>query len=327
MYDYVCVAGTFDGLHKGHEALLLKALESGRRVLIGLTSDAYTRAHKKSTAPYAERLAALSSWLSVHDPDSRARVTPIHDPYEPAVSSREITALVVSQETHVRGQELNRKRRVTGLPPLALITVPMVTAADRSPISSTRVRKGDVDRNGNLVMPTSMRVDLSRPFGPVLSTPRMQQESFATHREDSIVTVGDLTTKTLLDAGVTPMLMVVDGHVERKEYPLLMPIIERHGFPMCHVVSGPGFISHEAIETIRSVLDAHRGPTVIEVDGEEDLLALPAIAEAPVGSVVYYGQPEMAAWACGPSVCGIVEVVVTAEQQLAANRLLASFVR
>ncbi|MEM2081946.1 MAG: adenylyltransferase/cytidyltransferase family protein, partial [Candidatus Bathyarchaeia archaeon] len=32
----VAVGGTFDELHKGHKALLMKAFEIGTRVLIGL---------------------------------------------------------------------------------------------------------------------------------------------------------------------------------------------------------------------------------------------------------------------------------------------------
>ena len=32
--------------------------------------------------------------------------------------------------------------------------------------------------------------------------------------------------------------------------------------------------------------------TIIVVDGEEDLLALPAIALAPLTSVILYGQPD-----------------------------------
>lgn len=32
-------------------------------------------------------------------------------------------------------------------------------------------------------------------------------------------------------------------------------------------------------------------PVMVLIDGEEDLLTIPAVIEAPVGSVVFYGQP------------------------------------
>jgi hypothetical protein len=35
------------------------------------------------------------------------------------------------------------------------------------------------------------------------------------------------------------------------------------------------------------------GPVVVRVRGEEDLLALVAIIEAPIGSLVIYSQPRM----------------------------------
>lgn len=51
------------------------------------------------------------------------------------------------------------------------------------------------------------------------------------------------------------------------------------------------------------------------VDGEEDLLALPAIVHAPIGGVVYYGQPQQ----------GLVEVMVTEEKKREVLALLKQF--
>jgi len=51
------------------------------------------------------------------------------------------------------------------------------------------------------------------------------------------------------------------------------------------------------------------------VDGEEDLLALPAIIHAPRGSILYYGQPNK----------GLACVIVTNEKKHEALALLARF--
>ena len=32
-------------------------------------------------------------------------------------------------------------------------------------------------------------------------------------------------------------------------------------------------------------------PAMVLIDGEEDLLTIPAVIEAPLGAVVFYGQP------------------------------------
>ena len=32
-------------------------------------------------------------------------------------------------------------------------------------------------------------------------------------------------------------------------------------------------------------------PVMVLIDGEEDLLTIPAVIEAPLGAVVFYGQP------------------------------------
>ncbi|MEK7129458.1 MAG: DUF359 domain-containing protein, partial [Patescibacteria group bacterium] len=86
------------------------------------------------------------------------------------------------------------------------------------------------------------------------------------------------------------------------------------------VKSGPGYISREALQAVRGSLDSLRSlgmtqKTVIIVDGEEDLLALPAIAEAPLGAVVYYGQPNR----------GLVEVIVDMKKRARAVALLSEF--
>ena len=55
-YHLVCVAGTFDRLHAGHEALLSKAFVTGENVLIGLTSDVFVSAYKALKAPRSPRI-------------------------------------------------------------------------------------------------------------------------------------------------------------------------------------------------------------------------------------------------------------------------------
>ena len=60
-------------------------------------------------------------------------------------------AIVVSEETAPKAEELNRLRAQRGLRPLELVVIPMVLAEDGKPISTTRIRAGEIDRAGRLL--------------------------------------------------------------------------------------------------------------------------------------------------------------------------------
>src|SRR5450759_342575 len=222
MYHRVFVAGTFDRIHTGHDAILTAACNAGEEVTIGLTSDVFVAKFKKdqTIAPFTERKASLEQWLASHGYGQKALIIPIDDPYEPAASLTDLEVLVVTPDNKSRGEEINRIRKEKGLAPLGLLGVPLVSAADARPVSSTRVRDGEIDRTGHLILPDNLRPDLGKPMGQVLIGDAIGS-SIEAHRNGVIVTVGDITTKTLLTAGVTPSLSIVDFQVERKPYPEL----------------------------------------------------------------------------------------------------------
>lgn len=321
MYTYVCVAGTFDGLHAGHEVLLIRAFSEGTRVLIGVTSDGYVSDHKQGVVrPYDIRIRDLNVWLENRGFATRSAIVPIHDPFEPAASDPSLEALIVSSESEERGSELNRRRKALGLAPLSLVVVPMLNAEDMHPISATRVRAGVIDRVGRLLMPEALREELIKPLGRVLSGSDIQT-SFQGNKARNIITVGDRTAQTILAAGITPNLMIIDNKVNREDFRELQPVFAERNIEKVAVQSGPGFISNTAIDAIqKGLVGIQQAPLVIEVNGEEDLLTIPAIMFAPLGSVVYYGQPE----GVGSS-HGIVEVLVTLESQESAAALLSRF--
>jgi pantetheine-phosphate adenylyltransferase len=316
MYHRVFVAGTFDGLHTGHDAILTAGCEAGDEITIGLTSDVFVRNFKKNipVAPFEERKKTLEQWLAGHGYGDKAIVVSIDDPYEPAASLTDLDVLVVTSENKSRGEEINRIRKQKGLAPLGLLVVPLVPAEDSKPVSSTRVRGGEIDTTGRLILPDSLRPELSQPIGTVLIGDAIGS-SIEAHRSGIIVTVGDITTKTLLTAGVTPSLSIVDFLVERKPFPELDGRFTAMNIFRIPVPSGPGFIAKEAIRVIQKWSVHPEEKIVLAVSGEEDLLALPAIAYGPLGAVVYYGQPGK----------GLVEVVISQEKKKQAIALLEKF--
>lgn len=152
-FEAVAVGGTFDEFHKGHRALLLKAFEVGNRVLIGLCTDDLAmklwKPHKVAT--YEKRLEELKDFLRRKGLLDRAEIMPLNDPYGVTLSSGCVEAIVVSRETEPRAHEINEKRRAKGLSPLGVAVIEMVPAENHVSISTTRIRRREIDREGRLL--------------------------------------------------------------------------------------------------------------------------------------------------------------------------------
>ncbi|MEM0358214.1 MAG: phosphopantetheine adenylyltransferase [Candidatus Bathyarchaeia archaeon] len=152
-FKVVAVGGTFDELHKGHKTLLLKAFEVGEQVLIGLCTDEFVAKMNKPhpVAPYGERLTELESFLRAYGLLERAKIIPLNDAYGVTLQRGCLEALVVSRETEPTAKKINEERAKRGLEPLHIVVIDMVPAENHAPISTTRIRKGEIDREGRLI--------------------------------------------------------------------------------------------------------------------------------------------------------------------------------
>ena len=151
VYKIAILGGTFDHFHKGHEALLKKAAQTAEYLLIGLTTDEMGRRSKEHLiSTYEERERNLATYLK-EQAVKRFSIFPITDPYGPAITLKDIDVIVVSEETKIRAKEINVKRRKKGLKPLKIIAIRQVLAEDGKPISSDRILKKIIDRNGALM--------------------------------------------------------------------------------------------------------------------------------------------------------------------------------
>ena len=157
LISVVTVGGTFDVLHKGHCLLLEEAFDVAERVLIGLTTDRFVARMRKShpVEVFGERRAELEGWLESREFMGRAEIIPLDDRYGPTIGNRPrsnvIEGILVSEETEPGAEEINRIRVAEGKRPLLIVVVTMVMADDGIPISSTRIRRQEVDRHGRLV--------------------------------------------------------------------------------------------------------------------------------------------------------------------------------
>lgn len=168
---------------------------------------------------------------------------------------------------------------------------------------------------GYLKLPEILRDELAREYGTILSgSPHENALKAIEHireiRPPKVVVVGDFTLKALMDAGFLPDLAVFDSRTRRSGF-------EEVGLrPTKKVANPPGTITDDAVQSIGEALASER-PYAIHVEGEEDLLALPAILLSPIGSIVLYGMPGK----------GMVMVEASIEMKEKVKALISRFER
>jgi inosine/xanthosine triphosphatase len=142
----VAIGGTFQIIHEGHKRLINKAFEIGDYILIGLTSDEFSRSVRTyNVKSFEERKRNLENYLKIFNKNYEIRK--IEDHYGPTIVE-DFDSIVVSYETKRYAIEINNLRISKGKKPLNIINIGRVLAEDFIPITSTRIMKGDIDENG-----------------------------------------------------------------------------------------------------------------------------------------------------------------------------------
>ena len=106
------------------------------------------------------------------------------------------------------------------------------------------------------------------------------------NKPHKVTTVGDVVSRETLATGIAVNLRIVDQMTLRRS---INPV-EIKAEVTYRVRNPAGVITRQAWDAIREALQ-HR-EAVIYVDGEEDLLAIPAILESPDNAFIVYGQPS-----------------------------------
>ena len=149
-YTKVCLGGTFDRIHIGHERLLKIAFEVGEEVIIGLTSDTKAKRGRvnEKLSSFKNRYTNLEKFLSKQF-DINFSIVELNDDWGPGALDEDLDAIIVSEETEKVASELNKKRALKGLNPLDIVTVSLILDKKGEKISSTRIRNSEIDREGN----------------------------------------------------------------------------------------------------------------------------------------------------------------------------------
>jgi len=99
---------------------------------------------------FEERKKTIEQYLLKKKCIDRATIKPIKDKYGPSIKD-EFDAIVISPETKPAAEEINDKRRRNMKKPLKIVQIPFVLANDGTPISSSRIRKKEIDENGRIL--------------------------------------------------------------------------------------------------------------------------------------------------------------------------------
>jgi len=160
-------------------------------------------------------------------------------------------------------------------------------------------------------LPESLRGELKEPAGPIFT----EADELLAEAGEPLFAVGDVVTYHLIKAGCTPDVALVDEQTERTavDDEISTTITEFDGFDKEQQVKNPAAVlTDELLTALQTAMTATES-TLIAVDGEEDLAALPVIVAAQHGASVVYGQPGE----------GMVHVTVDESVQARMSELLS----
>lgn len=179
------LGGSFSRLHKGHKLMISTAFKTGKKVILGLSTDEYLKHNKTYRGyPYDRRKKALSKYMSTFGGDFE--ILPLGTSSGNTETDSRYSTIVVSRETRKVAEGINRKRVENGLGPLEIITVPIVLAEDLFPLSSTRIINGEIRASGSRIHPVrigiatgnGLKLDTAKEyFGKIMRNFTVQQVS------------------------------------------------------------------------------------------------------------------------------------------------------
>lgn len=153
----VCLGGTFEPLHAGHEALLRAAIDGASGVFIGITDAALAKRKNRAISTWQERAAALETFVRKAGFQGELTLRALTDAHGPA-TTEPYDRIVVSPETVPNALAINVQRKKRKLRPLDVRVVPHVLGQDLLPISATAIHAGLIDRDGKRLKPIRVAV-------------------------------------------------------------------------------------------------------------------------------------------------------------------------
>lgn len=324
MYNLSVCGGTFDRLHAGHKAFLRYILAHSKKVMLGVTSDAYVRKQKQDAsfiASFAERKAALEDFLKQEHTREKVTIASIDSVFYPSEWELiPLEAIFVTNDSRNGAMRINEDRKKKGLPLLDVVVVPMVSQSNKKLSSSTlRTTHPSLKKTvrmsykRTLLLPQSQRIHLQKPFGNVI---RLEDMPFTTIEGEKTITVGDVVTKQFNERHVGQRISVVDFIVQRKPTYNSVQELGFSGEELILSAKNPaGYVTVSLWDTLEQAFSITQKRIIVRIYGEEDLAVLPLVLLAPLGTSIFYGQPHQ----------GVVQVIVSKKTKENAYDIISKF--
>jgi len=293
-YQCLALGGTFDHLHIGHEKFLTFASDLAEHLIIGLTNQemALTKPYPNATQTYDQRRETLLEFLKTHQIPHK--IITLHDIFGTTLQDQSIQALTVTTETQTGAKLINQARIKKHLPPLPIHVCQLAIDELGQPIHSARIRSGEISRRG-IVYNRIFTKSLVLSSDQLLKLKKFRAElvtKITSPTDQLVAIVGDATLTRFISAKQPFDIGIFDHQTKRHEYNKNESLN-----PGYLVTNQAGEITPQLISTIREVTQrlsqpTLRSPQLIEVNGEEDLTTVALALNLPLGSLIYYGQPD-----------------------------------
>ena len=288
----------------------MSALSQCQTLEVWVTADSIARAKDSRINPWDERVEEIKQAL---DSDSkRLEFYELNDLHGPAPIHNKADAIICTPETKPECETINSMRQETGMPQLEIICVDHSMSWDGKPISSTRIRIGEIDREGqrwipesfvtnDMVLTPEVEAELKDPFGQLIPGPedeptRAMSEVLVLIEggHGPLFAVGDVTVRTLQDVGRPADIGLIDGCTKRRVWDGAEGIDRSLYDSVLECSSPAGRLTPSLLSTCETAISFWRDgnkSSLIVVEGEEDLAPLLLHPLAPIDSVIIYGQP------------------------------------
>lgn len=309
-FSLAALGGTFDHFHIGHQLLIATAGKQSDHLMIGITTDEYASQHKvmpEVLESFAVR--AQTVWEFCKKNHIAHTIVELRNSLGSAATDVEMQALFYTSDVQKNAKKINKYRSEHDLPELSLVEVPLLKTKEGQKISSELIREGKIDRNGtilnavfskNITLTAKQKKVLTQPLGSILNGEPPQSVG-------QKIIVGDSTLEQFQDNHWPFDMAVIDGKKQREEY---SPLAIDTTMIDLVLVNPPSQISTMLVAGLQLALRKHLD--YVYIDGEEDLAAIALILLAPLGTAVYYGQPNL----------GVIEWVATEQTKAFAYDLL-----
>lgn len=153
-FTHAILGGTFDRFHAGHRHFLDKAIENSDYLTIGITTPSLFE-HKPQAnriEPYEIRKNRVEKYLAEQGFEGRFEIIPLVDIFGNALTDTNIDAIFTTHQSIKNVDKINYERQMRGLAPLDVVFVEPLKDARGIIISSSRIRAGEIDVNGNQII-------------------------------------------------------------------------------------------------------------------------------------------------------------------------------